>query len=359
MAKLDDLTGKRFGRLVVLEFGGYSDAKKKNTKWVCRCDCGNIVTRTRKALLNSINSGCDKCRHMRKDLTGKRFGRLTVQGEAYRKNNTIYWECKCDCGNTTYLPTSSLTVGHTISCGCAKKKIDLTGKRFGRWTVLGRSKHNSRCWRCRCDCGTEKDVYQSALIYGKSVSCGCYHHDMLSKRLETHGMSNSRIYNIYHNIKNRCGNPNNNRYKDYGGRGIKMCDEWSRSFEAFYDWAIKNGYRDDLSIDRIDNDGDYTPENCKWSTIEQQSNNKRRTVFFEFLGVKKSLKQWTDFMGWSYEKHFARRRRGKDTFRQEEIEQIIEKLKKEGVLCPANQSVPCAENCESPRTWPSPGEILS
>ena len=79
MAKLDDLTGKRFGRLVVLEFGGYTDAKKKNTKWVCRCDCGNIVTRTRKALIDSGNSGCDKCKHMRKDLTAKRFGRLTVQ----------------------------------------------------------------------------------------------------------------------------------------------------------------------------------------------------------------------------------------------------------------------------------------
>ena len=126
--------------------------------------------------------------------------------------------------------------------------------------------------------------------------------------------------------------------------------EWLRSFESFYDLAVKNGYSHHLSIDRIDNDGNYSPENCRWATVEQQSNNKRGTIFFEFLGVKKSLKQWADFMGWSYEKHYARRRRGKDAFNQEEVEQIIAKLKKEGVLCPANQSVPCAGDCESPRT---------
>lgn len=346
MAKIKDLTGKRFGKLTVIGFGGYSNYRKGETKWVCKCDCGNIVERSRKSLMEFSNSGCDSCKNIRKDLTGQRFGKLIVIKEAYHKNNKIYWECKCDCGNATIVSTSLLTSGKTSSCGCAKKKIDLTGKKFGRWTVLERSKTNNQCWKCRCECGVEKDVYQSALINGKSKSCGCYNKELVSIRAHKHGMSHDRIYNIYYNIKNRCNNPNDGRYKDYGGRGIKVCDDWENSFNSFYEWAIKNGYQNNLTIDRVDNNGDYCPENCRWATAEQQSNNKRKTVFLEFGGVKQSLKQWTDFMEWKYSKYYARTRRGKQTFKEEEIRQIEERLKKEGIICLAHQIVPSAQKYE-------------
>ena len=145
-------------------------------------------------------------------------------------------------------------------------------------------------------------------------------------------MRNSRLYDIHANMKSRCYNKNNPRYASYGGRGISICDEWlnpNSGFENFHNWAMANGYADELTIDRMNVNGDYCPDNCRWSDQETQKNNQRKTVWVEIKGIKKSLKQWTNFMGWSYGKYSARHKRGVDIFSQDELNIIKEKLEKE------------------------------
>lgn len=159
---------------------------------------------------------------------------------------------------------------------------ELSGKRFGRLLVLERAGSNSKgnsLWRCRCDCGNEAVIVGYSLTGGRSKSCGCLHHEKLSVRNQqekrTHGETHTRLYTIWRGMRQRCENANRKHYSDYGGRGITVCPEWDESYEAFRDWAVSNDYRDDLTIDRIDNDKGYFPENCRWVTMSVQNANRR------------------------------------------------------------------------------------
>ena len=177
---------------------------------------------------------------------------------------------------------------------------DLTGQKFGAWTVIKRmpsSKSGATKWLCKCDCGTEKEVFASNLKRGLTVSCGCKKNEMQSEKAKTHGMTNTRIYRIYCNIKSRCYNPDKDNYKWYGGLGIKMCDEWRSSFENFYKWAIANGYTEKLTLDRIDGRGDYEPSNCHWVTVKEQQNNRKDNVIITYKGETKTLAQWAETCG--------------------------------------------------------------
>lgn len=154
--------------------------------------------------------------------------------------------------------------------------IDLTGSRFGRLVVLRRdgSIKTNVAWRCLCDCGQESRVSGNRLRSGHTMSCGCLLAENRKRGTPTHGMSHTRLFRAWTGMKTRCTNPMARSWPHYGGRGIRLCKEWSESFEAFRDWSLSYGYSDNLSIDRIDVDGHYTPENCRWATPEQQANNK-------------------------------------------------------------------------------------
>lgn len=159
--------------------------------------------------------------------------------------------------------------------------MDLIGKRFGRLVVVSLysiDKYSTKKYVCRCDCGNTKIIGRSALTTGETKSCKCLSKELLLKRSITHGLSKTRLYRLYWSIKDRCYDQNHKYYKYYGGRGIVMCDQWLNSFKAFYDWAIANGYDDKLQIDRFpDNDGNYEPENCRWTTSVLNNRNRRST----------------------------------------------------------------------------------
>ena len=168
------------------------------------------------------------------------------------------------------------------------------GQKFGEWEVLkGLGKG---VYLARCSCGKTKEVHISNLTRGLSTNCGCIQRKVLSEKSKTHGMTNTSIYKVWRGIINRCENNTVYCYKDYGGRGIKVCNEWHK-FENFYEWAKSNGYTKGLEIDRINFNGDYEPNNCRWVTRKENANNKRNTRFITIKGVTKPETVWEEENG--------------------------------------------------------------
>lgn len=190
---------------------------------------------------------------------------------------------------------------------------DLTGEKYGRLTVLGldhrvksiwqgQNKGYFYYWKCQCECGNKIIVSNSHLRTGHTKSCGCYKNDLLVDRVKTHGLSNTRLFGLFGKIKGRCYNPNNPKYKNYGARGITICDEWLNNFKSFYDWAMDNGYDEnakfmECTIDRIDNNKGYSPENCRFVSNDVQARNKTTNHLITYNGETHCLAEWSEITG--------------------------------------------------------------
>lgn len=180
---------------------------------------------------------------------------------------------------------------------------DLTTQKFSRLRVLGFS-HKSDAgqyyWKCQCDCGNFVTVTSGNLKSGHTSSCGCLRKEVAKILSTKHGHSTSRLYITWENIKDRCSNPQNKRHASYYDRHITICEEWKNNFEAFYIWAIKNGYSENLTIDRIDNNKGYTPDNCRWVSQKIQQRNRRNNHYITYNNETHCMSEWCEILGLKY-----------------------------------------------------------
>ena len=186
--------------------------------------------------------------------------------------------------------------------------IDMTGQKFGKITVIkrmGSSTDNRATWECICECGTVKTIIGKELREGKIISCGCAKKERIGDMRRTHGKSQKRIYKIWQGVKKRCLNQNFKQFKDYGGRGITVCKEWEDDFQSFYRWSVRNGYNSLLTIDRIDNNGNYSPDNCRWIARNKQNLNKRTNIKISYDGDVYALVELSKKLGVS--RHILRK----------------------------------------------------
>ncbi|MGK3722415.1 helix-turn-helix domain-containing protein [Priestia megaterium] len=293
-----DLTGNVFGKLTVVEYAGYV---KEKSMWRCKCECGGETVVAASHLKKEKNGtrSCG-CLAKKEELTGQVFGKLTVieyVGLDEAKKQAV-WKCRCECGNEVSVRKPSLKSGHTRSCGCIRKetsnRVDIVGEVFGRLTVieymgLDEEKKVSM-WKCKCECGRETVVRKPSLKAGHTKSCGCLQTDHRKQMNRKHGLYKHPAYSSWSHMRRRCNNPKDTYFYHYGGRGIKVCDEWNESFEAFYR-DMGDSYKKGLTLERKDVNGDYTPENCIWADRTEQMNNRTVTRYITVFGETMSVSQ--------------------------------------------------------------------
>lgn len=315
-----DLTGLKFGRLTVLS---YSHKREGGGHyWNCLCDCGNEKKVLGACLLRergfNKSCGCAKKEYNEnrpdtfEDLTGQKFGRLTVTGfnrKEERKGNgdwpyhIYYWDCVCECGNKIVGISHCLRSGHTKSCGCymmdrAKAQLkDLVGERSGKLVVERFSHICNECsyWLCKCDCGNGTVVRSDQIVNKTTKSCGCSRYDRKFNAKAGEKKSRKALFQTWAGMISRCYNIDDSAYNNYGGRGITVCERWRLSFQHFYDDMARplEGY----SLDRIDVNGNYEKDNCRWATVEEQNRNKRNNVNITIFNTTMCAAAWGDILG--------------------------------------------------------------
>lgn len=254
-----------------------------------------------------------------KDLTGVRFGRLTVlklNTKRTAPGTVTTWLCKCDCGTTKVVRGGPLAFGTTRSCGCLHREelsqrmkgailapvaVDLTGKKFGRLLVIrrnGSSPHQEAVWLCLCECGAFTNTTSQRLKSGNTKSCGCYALERRREAATKHGQCGTSEWRSWSQMTARCTNSKHQDFKHYGGRGIQICERW-KAFELFLqDMGRKPTPR--YTIERKNNDGNYEPGNCIWATQKRQTRNQRRTRWLTLNGVTMAMADWSEAVGISY-----------------------------------------------------------
>lgn len=198
------------------------------------------------------------------------------------------------------------------------KAINLEGCRFGRLLVLeqaesryGKDGKPRRSWRCVCDCGNEVFATTQDLRKGDVQSCGCYHDECTRNRMTIHGDSGNKLHNIWKAMRRRCKDDGHADYRYYGGKGIRVCEEWDKNYSEFKAWAINNGYSDGLTIDRIDVNKDYCPENCRWASMTEQANNRTSNIVISNNGETHTLMEWSMIYSIPYSTLYMRLKSGK------------------------------------------------
>lgn len=243
--------------------------------------------------------------HNHIDLTGKRFGHLVVLSRVPQKRtgrgSVAYWECRCDCGEVCVKRYKHLAYGTSTSCGCQAKcpPSELVGFRFGRLVVLERAENTrqkTRRWRCQCDCGSICIARTANLRNGHTRSCGCWQREVVADQHRTHGLSHLPEYKTWANMLARCERPQHVSFPIYGERGIRVCERW-QTFENFLaDMGSKPTPRH--SLDRLDPNGNYEPGNCQWATHRDQLRNRRCSRLFTYAGRTMLLSEWAAEAGW-------------------------------------------------------------
>jgi len=239
------------------------------------------------------------------EIIGVKYNKLIpiqeVEGKT-QKNGLIvrHFLCLCECGNKTIVALGNIRGLKTKSCGCAffDNIEHLIGKKFYYYTIIGecdvftKTNNKLRGVICKCDCGNIKNIKLASILSGNTKSCGCL--SKINPNRKTHGFANTSEYNIWLSAKQRCYNKNRKGYHRWGGRGIKMCDRWLESFENFYeDMGAKTSKN--YSLERIDNNGNYCKENCKWATIKEQANNRITNNNITYNGQTKNITQWAEY----------------------------------------------------------------
>lgn len=237
---------------------------------------------------------------------GQKFGALTIIDYIPRtsKKERLKVKCLCDCGNECVRIFKEVRSGHTTTCGCRRTRYkdyhdDFIGQKFNRLTIIGYdgiTNDHKMLAKCKCDCGNIHIATLKDVKNGHIKSCGCLQKEIARNRFLIDNRTNERLYTIYVNMKARCYNVDSPNYKHYGGRGIIICKEWLNDYTTFKTWSLNNGYNDNLSIDRINVNGNYEPSNCRWTTQLVQGNNKRNTIRLTYNNQTHTITEWADIL---------------------------------------------------------------
>ena len=345
MPKFQDLSGKKFGNLTAIQ-RVENKGKNVMWLCKCECGTETTVSTTHLKSGHTSSCGCLRNKPPKNiiDLTGQKFGRLIViRKERPHITNggasVSMWRCECDCGKIISVSSQALRNGNTKSCGCYRdEKVkdlnfeDLTGKKFERLTVikyLGKEERVTRGynWLCECECGNTIKANASKLKSGWTKSCGCLRKEVSGNKNRKYQNVSKRLYSVYKGILSRCYDEKQREYCNYGGRGISVCAEWlgEHGFDKFSEWAYLVGYdenadRGEYTIERKYVNGNYCPNNCVWKTNKEQQNNRRNCVFLEHGGKRQTIAQWAEELNIPYDKAYWHLRRKNRT-----VQELIDK----------------------------------
>lgn len=241
-----------------------------------------------------------------RDITGQTFGDLTAlfPVQYVPKRKSVLWRCKCKCGRFVDYLLSTLTIGKAKCCGKCdyrsriSRHHNITNQRFGKLVAIHPLKEmdpkRGTIWHCKCDCGNEIDTPLEYLVRGYRKSCGCYN---TTDRVKYKTEEEKILRDKWKHMMQRCYLKTCDCYDDYGGRGIQVCEEWRNSKRAFIDWGLKSGFKKGLELNRINNNGNYCPENCNWETDEGQANNRRNSRFLKVDDLEMTCGRWDRYLG--------------------------------------------------------------